>query len=577
MKRFATINDDTLSRKEKILFGLNLSNLMGVEIGPLDKPIVLRSESNILYADHADVEALRKKYSSDKSVNIDLIPDIDIVLSEKMLVDYIDRGSVDYIVASHVIEHAPDFVRFLKDAYDVLRIGGKLCLAIPDYRFTFDVFRRPTFLEDVVIAYDSRAIRPSLDQMLDHAKNVVELDLELAWDDYHRALQTTRLKHPRSNIPRLVEKYKSGEYLDAHCWIFSPWSFLKLVKEVCEHYKLPMGLCQFVPTCPMRNEFFVQLEKLPDFREWDSKWSKVILDIQNNEFIYKQNKHLLPNARHEFDTMMRSLLIRSREVVRTISSMLQRKPGQNQNQIETIDLHTKSSRVGPEQSSHSRFSDFGKMAYQLCRGKGLEIGALHKPFDLDACVIYADRLNTSKLRKAYKGDASADSIQQIDVVCSDNRYDFFDDNALDFVISSHVLEHTPNPGIALQEWNRIVRPGGIIYFVIPDKRFTHDKNRRITDVSTLLQKYQEHTTVASYEEYYDALVNAVGGENTPVERVKKAFEIQDSIHVHTFTADSAKEFIQMFAPAIGCEVVHFELQGMHIHVALKKQEENTAV
>ena len=65
MKRFATINDDTLSRKEKILFGLNLSNLMGVEIGPLDKPIVLRSESNILYADHADVEALRKKiYSS---------------------------------------------------------------------------------------------------------------------------------------------------------------------------------------------------------------------------------------------------------------------------------------------------------------------------------------------------------------------------------------------------------------------------------------------------------------------------------------------------------------------------------
>lgn len=571
MKQFVLVNDNTLSRKDKILFGLDLPNLIGVEIGPLDKPIVMKSESKILYADHADVESLRKKYSADKSVNVNLIPNIDIVLSGKMLVDYLDQGSVDYIVASHVIEHAPDFVRFLKDAYDVLRVGGVLCLAIPDHRYTFDVFRRPTFFEDVVMAYDSRATRPSLDQILDHAKNVVELDLGLAWKDYHRALQMARLKHPRSNIPRFVEKYKSGEYLDAHCWIFTPWSFLKLTKKVCEQYKLPMSLCKFTPTQPMRNEFFVQLEKLPDFREWDSRWSEIILDIQNDGLIYKQNKHILPNTQHKFDKVMRTWLVRLRETVRAIRLILQRKLSQIRNQIATVDLDAKPSGKMHQQASHSRHSDFGKMAYQLCRGKGLEIGALHKPFDLDACVIYADHLSTSKLREAYKGDSRADSIQQIQVICSDSRYDFFDDNALDFVISSHVLEHTPNPGVALEEWNRIIRPGGIIYFVIPDKRLTHDKSRGLTDVSDLLQKYRERVTTSSYEEYYDALVNAEGGENTSVERVKKAFEVQESIHVHTFTADSTKEFIQMLAPIIGFELVHFELQGMHIHVALRKQ------
>ena len=90
----------------------------------------------------------------------------------------------------------------------------------------------------------------------------------------------------------------------------------------------------------------------------------------------------------------------------------------------------------------------------------------------------------------------------------------------------------------------------------------------------MLQKYHEHVTSASYEEYCDALVNAEGGENTPAEHVKKAFEAQDSIHVHTFTADSTKEFVQMLAPVIGFEVVHFELQGIHIHVVLKKQGKN---
>ena len=83
---------------------------------------------------------------------------------------------------------------------------------------------------------------------MDHVKNIVEFAPSLAWKDYRGALQSARLKHPRGNILRLVEKHQSGEYLDVHCWIFTPWSFLALTKKVCEQHNLPMGLRRFVPT-----------------------------------------------------------------------------------------------------------------------------------------------------------------------------------------------------------------------------------------------------------------------------------------------------------------------------------------
>lgn len=265
------------NRKEDLLHGLDLRKLSGVEIGPLNRPIVVVSESSVRYADHADTESLRTKYSADPSVDVNAIPDIDIVLSGNNLAGRVGVESLDYVVASHVVEHAPDFVGFLGDLHATLRVGGVLCLAVPDHRYTFDAFRRPTFFEDVEAAHVARARRPSLDQVIDHVKNIVEFDLRLAWSDYRRALEAARLKHPRSNIPRLIEKHRSGEYMDVHCWIFTPWTFLRLTKEVCERYHLAMGLRRFVPTHRMRLEFFVQLEKLPSFEGWAARWRETAL------------------------------------------------------------------------------------------------------------------------------------------------------------------------------------------------------------------------------------------------------------------------------------------------------------
>ena len=43
----------------------------------------------------------------------------------------------------------------------------------------------------------------------------------------------------------------------------------------------------------------------------------------------------------------------------------------------------------------------------------------------------------------------------------------FSDNSVDRLIATHVLEHLPDPVNVLREWNRVVRPGGVISIVLP--------------------------------------------------------------------------------------------------------------
>lgn len=70
----------------------------------------------------------------------------------------------------------------------------------------------------------------------------------------------------------------------------------------------------------------------------------------------------------------------------------------------------------------------------------------------------------------------------------------FHSNSLDYVISSHVLEHVANPVAALGEWYRVLRPGGIIYLVVPNRLTTWDHTRDLTTVQHMLDDYTRGTT-----------------------------------------------------------------------------------
>lgn len=50
----------------------------------------------------------------------------------------------------------------------------------------------------------------------------------------------------------------------------------------------------------------------------------------------------------------------------------------------------------------------------------------------------------------------------------------FRDSSLDFIISSHSLEHIANPIPVVRYWIRLLKPGGGIGIILPDYRYTWD-------------------------------------------------------------------------------------------------------
>src|SRR5690606_31600713 len=108
-----------------------------------------------------DRESLREKYAGHLPVDADAIPDIDFVVDGRGLAASIAGHHFHYVVASHVLEHIPDPITWLRDLHDALVDGGVLVLALPDYRRCFDALRRPTVPADWVGAYLDKRVRPS--------------------------------------------------------------------------------------------------------------------------------------------------------------------------------------------------------------------------------------------------------------------------------------------------------------------------------------------------------------------------------------------------------------------------------
>ncbi len=63
------------------------------------------------------------------------------------------------------------------------------------------------------------------------------------------------------------------------------------------------------------------------------------------------------------------------------------------------------------------------------------------------------------------------------------------DASYDFVLSSHMLEHTANPLRALRAWSRVLRHNGTLILLIPDKQWTFDHKRPVTTLAHLVEDF----------------------------------------------------------------------------------------
>ncbi|MFL5905131.1 MAG: class I SAM-dependent methyltransferase [Solirubrobacteraceae bacterium] len=119
--------------------------------------------------------------------------------------------------------------------------------------------------------------------------------------------------------------------------------------------------------------------------------------------------------------------------------------------------------------------------------KGVEIGgAAHNAFHLD--TLNVDR--TRDMDTVYKREEleCAGVAMAVDVVAEGDDLPF-PDEAFDFVLASHVLEHLPDPIRALQEWRRVARR--YVFVVLPHRDRTFDHDRPVTPVDELLRRHEQ--------------------------------------------------------------------------------------
>lgn len=132
------------------------------------------------------------------------------------------------------------------------------------------------------------------------------------------------------------------------------------------------------------------------------------------------------------------------------------------------------------------------LAHKYCIGEGLEIGgSAHNPFGLNTLnVDLTDSMDTVFKKEEIKNCGKA---LKVDIVANGDEIPLPDESQ-DFVVSSHVVEHFPNPIKALIEWDRLVKPGGIIFMIVPHKERTFDKKQDCTSLEHLIDDYRNNTT-----------------------------------------------------------------------------------
>ena len=159
-------------RRQKALALADFSSGRGLEIGPLNQPLVTKNMVDVHYVDVFSAAHLRDHYALDPNVKVEDIPDIDFVLSTPdgllSLSEAVQPGApFAWVIASHVVEHVPDVISWLEQIAEIIDDGGLLLLVVPDRRFTFDILRPATTVGQMLHAHEVKDLRPSVRAVYD--------------------------------------------------------------------------------------------------------------------------------------------------------------------------------------------------------------------------------------------------------------------------------------------------------------------------------------------------------------------------------------------------------------------------
>jgi SAM-dependent methyltransferase len=120
----------------------------GIEVGPGSNPFSIPPDARVRYVDRWTPTEARLLYPELPEAEFsepDVVSNLDV---DRL--DMFATCSLDFVIASHVLEHLADPLGFLVEIHRVLRPGGVTIVLLPDRRRTFDRTRPPTPLEHLI-------------------------------------------------------------------------------------------------------------------------------------------------------------------------------------------------------------------------------------------------------------------------------------------------------------------------------------------------------------------------------------------------------------------------------------------
>ena len=144
--------------------------------------------------------------------------------------------------------------------------------------------------------------------------------------------------------------------------------------------------------------------------------------------------------------------------------------------------------IGKDEEFHICVRCRANLRYELLacylRNPAIKLGSLDV-LELDPESPLGSILSSARgyTRSFFRPDIKPGTKHKDGVVCEDITALTFEDESLDVIVSSDVLEHVPDPAAAFRESARVLRKGGVHIFTVPPRSVTRcramiDSSRR---------------------------------------------------------------------------------------------------
>ncbi|HEY3671366.1 MAG TPA: methyltransferase domain-containing protein [Acidimicrobiia bacterium] len=193
-------------------------------------------------------------------------------------------------------------------------------------------------------------------------------------------------------------------------------------------------------------------------------------------------------------------------------------------------------------------------------GEGIEVGPGNVPFVVPpgVAVRYVDRLSSEEHSALFYELPLVDFVEPDIVADLDtDGLRAIDSQSQDFVICSHVLEHLADPLGFLEEAHRVLRVGGVLLILLPDRRYTFDRDREPTPLDCLIRDHAAGATTPDDQHMLEFLLGADQGPDFTVPEDEAEREAlftwhrNRSIHVHCWTDGEFREVLRYCTKELG--------------------------